>query len=353
MFTVEVPEGYSALVRGPAKVRCRGACRVFGGFFQGFEVPPHKQYPVEGPAVFELESGLLALARGSAIPRDWDMELEGVVALVGPPDSGKSSLSTYLLNTHVARGRSVCVVDADVGQSDIGPPGFVAYSYTAAPAPHISELEPHDAYYVGSTNLQGLEELLVAGVVWAVKRCQAHYPHLTVVNTPGWTTGRGIQLLRAVVDAVAPAVVNIGEALLPGRRVSKPAQVLPRGPQERKELRNLSYRRHVKIVDRVEISHDMLTLCTWERGLNCPWGRYLPADVAEPQKRGREYAVPPHHLRHLFAGLYRGGRLAGYAIVEKFEPRPTAYVTATDFDEVRIGKIRLDPHALEELEPLP
>lgn len=353
MFRVAVPKGDTALVRGPAEVHCLDTCRVFGAVFQHFAVPPHKQYPVEGPAVFELEGGSLILVKGSTTPQDWAQLLEGVVALVGPTDSGKSSLTTYLLNLHVARGKKVCVVDADVGQSDIGPPGFVAYSCTSAPVPHIAELEPFDAYYVGSVNLQGMEELLIAGVVRCLRKAMAQYPHLVIINTPGWITGRGVQLLRALADAVEPEVINIGEKVLPGLAVSKPPHIYPRGPQERKELRNYAFKRHIKPVAKVQIEPDIVANCRWDGSLNCPWGRYTPADVKEPEKRGRDYLVPPHFLRHLLAALYRGGRLAGYAMVERLEPKIVMYSTTHEFDEVRIGKIRLDPQTLEELEPLP
>ncbi|AET33707.1 Clp1/GlmU family protein [Pyrobaculum ferrireducens] len=353
MFKVEVPGGYTALVRGPAHVQCEDLCEVFGGAFQSFAVPPHKQYPVEGPAKMRIESGELVLVRGAAVPPDWRMELEGTAALLGPTDSGKSSLSTYLLNIHVRRGRRVCVVDADVGQADIGPPGFVAYSCTSAPVPHVSELEPHDAYYIGATNIQGMEDLFVAGVVRLLRKAAAQYPHLIIVNTPGWATGRGLQMLKALADAVEPTVVNIGEQILPGRVVTKPRHLLPRGPQERRELRNLAYRRHIKLAAKLQIEPQKITNCRVGNAVECPWGRYTPGDVPEPQKKGREYTVPPHYLRNLLVALYRGGRLAGYGVVERLDPRPVLYATTTEFDEVHMGKIRIDPQTLQELEPLP
>ncbi|MEM1598378.1 MAG: Clp1/GlmU family protein [Pyrobaculum sp.] len=353
MFVVEVPPGGTALIKGPAEARCKEACRVFGAGFTHFQVPPHKQYPVEGPATIQIEGGAVVLVPQSTIPPDWRLELSGVVALVGPTDSGKSSLSTYILNTHVARGKRVCVVDADVGQSDIGPPGFVAYSCTSAPTPHISELPPEGGYFVGSVNLQGVEELLVAGVVRCVREAMRQYPHLVVINTPGWTTGRGAQLLRALVEAVDATVVNIGEEVLPGQVVTRPQQITPRNPQERKELRVYAYRRHVKLIHKVVVDAGKIANCKFDKALNCPWGRYVVGDVAEPEKKGREYVVPAAYLRHVFAALYKNKRLAGYGVVEKIDQKAVLYTTTEDFDEVKLGKIRLDPHTLEELEPLP
>jgi len=353
MFTLDIPPGHTALVRGPASVECGSLCRVFGGLFQRFEVPPHKQYPVEGPAVLKIESGVVVFVKGTTIPQDWNIETSGVIALIGPTDVGKSSLSTYLLNVHVAKGRRVCVIDADVGQSDIGPPGFVAYSCTSAPTPHISALEPQDGYYISSTNLQGMEELLVAGVVRSLRKAMAQYPHLTVINTPGWTTGRGLQLLKALIDATEATPINIGETVIPGPTASKSPHVYPRGPQERRELRNYAYRRYLKTTTKIQVEPEKLALCRWNEALECPWGRYVPAHVEKPEKKGREYAVPPHYLRHLFVALYKNGRLVGYGVVEKFDPKITLYATTTDFDEIHVGKIRLDPQTQQELDPLP
>ena len=354
MFAIEIPAGYTAILKGPASAKCINSCRVFGGLFKNIEVPLYKQYPVEGPAVIYIEEGSVTLVAGSTIPEDWNIETEGAVALVGPTDSGKSSLSTYLVNRHVAGGKRVCVVDADVGQSDIGPPGFVTYSCTSAPVLHISQLQPLDGYYVGTVNLQGVEDLLVAGVVQCFKKASANYPHLIIINTPGWTTGRGLQMLWSIIDAVKPTVLNIGEVVLPGRLLSRPRHILQRGPQERRELRNYAYRRHISLIKKIPIPYESLAFCKWERGgLSCLWGRYVAADVEEPQRRGREIAVPPHYFKNVFAALYKKGRLVGYAVFEKFEPSPSAYVSTDDFDEVRVGKIRVDPHGLQELEPLP
>lgn len=353
MPRVEIPEGYTALVRGPAEVVCSGGCKVFGGVFERFEVPPYKQYPVEGPAAFEADGGSVAFVKGPAVPEDWRMELEGVVALVGPTDSGKSALSTFLLNLHVGRGL-VCVVDADVGQSDIGPPGFVSFACSTSQTPHISELRPAGGYYVGSVSLQGMEEFLVAGAAYCLKEVLAEGPRLVLINTPGWTAGRGVQLLKALVDAAGARVVNIGERVLRGAVASRPQYVLPRGPQERRALRNLAYRRHISLAARVDAGLEVLSPCEWADGLLCPWGRYVPADVERPEGRGREFLVPRGYLRHILAGLYRGGRLVGYGVVERiYDGGAQLYVSTQDFDEARLGKTRLDPQSLEELDPLP
>ncbi|MFN7105238.1 MAG: Clp1/GlmU family protein [Pyrobaculum sp.] len=349
MFTIEVPPGHVALVRGPAEVRCEESCVVFGGRFSQLQVPPYRQYPVEGPTVVRLEGGVVELTRGPATPQDWQIDVAGVVALVGPVDSGKSGLSTFLLNRY--HERKVCIIDADVGQSDVGPPGLVSYSCATEPTVHISELTPRGGYYIGSATPQGVEELLLAGVMYCLKRVAGERPYLTVINTPGWTSGRGIQLLKALTDATGAYVINIGEAVLRGLVVSKPRHVASRSLEERRLWRNYSYRKHVALRYKMVASYDLLTLCTWDRGLTCPWARYQPGD--RPERKERLYSVYPQYLRNLFAVLYKGGELAGYGVVERLEPQLALYTSTEDFDEVKIGKTRVNPETLEELDPLP
>lgn len=48
-----------------------------------------------------------------------------LLILVGAVDTGKTTLTTCLANRSLALGYKTAVVDADVGQSDIGPPTTV------------------------------------------------------------------------------------------------------------------------------------------------------------------------------------------------------------------------------------
>ncbi|MFB6491135.1 MAG: Clp1/GlmU family protein [Thermoproteus sp. AZ2] len=357
MFRVEIPRGSSLLIDGPAVIEAlEGPCRVFGAEVKRLEVPRYRRYPVEGPCYLAVEGGSAIFLEGRAVPEDWDLDLSGSALIAGPTDSGKSSLATYLLNRAVAEGRYVCVVDADVGQSDIGPPGLISYSCTAAKTPHISLLEPLGAFFLGSTNLAGLEELALAGVVATYAEAKARYPHLIIINTPGWAAGRGLQLLWAIKAAVRPDVVlGLGGVQLGGRALSTPAAVRARDREERAAIRSAQYARFLKGLRRISASAEALKFpCRWERGvLSCLWADYEPGDVEEPKREeGRRYKVPKERLRGLFAALYRRGELAGFGVVVELGEEVRLEAATDDFDEVRAGKIRVRRDGLE-LEPLP
>ena len=47
---------------------------------------------------------------------------EGVVMMVGAPDTGKSTLSKMVLKEALAQGKTVAYIDGDLAQSIVGPP---------------------------------------------------------------------------------------------------------------------------------------------------------------------------------------------------------------------------------------
>ncbi|MDH3193743.1 MAG: Clp1/GlmU family protein, partial [Acidimicrobiia bacterium] len=49
----------------------------------------------------------------------------GVVMLIGAPDTGKSTLAREILRQSITKGKVAALVDADVAQSTVGPPGCV------------------------------------------------------------------------------------------------------------------------------------------------------------------------------------------------------------------------------------
>ena len=69
-------------------------------------------------------------------------ERGGTVLLLGATDTGKSVLARELLNRGVRAGKSVALVDADIGQSDIGPPATIGLGIPDAPVTDLAQVPP-------------------------------------------------------------------------------------------------------------------------------------------------------------------------------------------------------------------
>lgn len=125
----------------------------------------------------------------------------GRIVIVGETDSGKSTFSTFLLNTALRKGLSVAIIDADVGQNDVGLPGTVALAFPQETVSWLGELDPVSIYFVGSNSPLGLEDSIIVGVVRLVKL--ACDKDLIIVNTDGWINDkRALQYKARLIEAV-------------------------------------------------------------------------------------------------------------------------------------------------------
>jgi polynucleotide 5'-hydroxyl-kinase GRC3/NOL9 len=122
----------------------------------------------------------------------------GVILLLGGLDSGKTTLIRRIAAEGIRSGASVAVVDADVGQSTVGPPTTVGLRLCRSPA----DLEPDrlakadELAFVGSTSPQGHLLPLVVGARRLLDRARAEGAELVVVDTTGLVTGVYAQVLK-------------------------------------------------------------------------------------------------------------------------------------------------------------
>ncbi|MEW5762618.1 MAG: Clp1/GlmU family protein [Bacillota bacterium] len=140
-----------------------------------------------------------------------------LVILIGPVDTGKSTLTVYLANRSRQMGYTTAVVDADVGQSDIGPPTTIGLGIVRAEVEQLEQVPPVDLYFVGSTTPYGHVAEMVVGTKRMVDRAFALGAQRVLVNTTGLIHGELGQALKYhKVDLLRPdAIIGLqrrGEA---------------------------------------------------------------------------------------------------------------------------------------------
>ncbi len=246
------------------------------------------------------------------------------VVLVGPTDSGKSTLASYLYNS----GLTAALASFDVGQNELYCPGFSATA--SPPRPFVPGSPAGEALgcLVGDFTPRGLE----ASYLYCASRLlRARGP--LVVDTDGWVEGEGLVLKAAMASFIDAVVVAIG---LEGRR---------------REL--LSYVGDVLFVPRLAPRSKSRS----ERATNrdrlmasCLSGarrRVLPADVAlGPTQEGR--------LEGLLSSVLGGGQ-EHFAVVERASERTGTVTVLTrydgDVDGLRLGRARIDLRSFSGLVP--
>jgi polynucleotide 5'-hydroxyl-kinase GRC3/NOL9 len=130
-----------------------------------------------------------------------------VVLVLGASDTGKTSLVAALATALVADG-PVGVVDADLGQSEIGPPTTIGLGLVRGPIERLAAAEIAGLYFVGATSPRGHLLPTVLGTRRLTERALALGVDRVIVDTSGFVQGEpGRQLKQAKIDLVAPDLV--------------------------------------------------------------------------------------------------------------------------------------------------
>ncbi|KAJ1619582.1 hypothetical protein T492DRAFT_572079, partial [Pavlovales sp. CCMP2436] len=127
--------------------------------------------------------------------------------LCGPRNSGKSTFLRYLCNRALEDWDSVCLLECDVGQPELNPPGLVALHTLHEPLlgpPHAHGLRGRatlGAVFLGDVTPSSDPKLYVAAVrkLADAHRAGAHAGAPLFVNTCGWVRGLGLALLAETV----------------------------------------------------------------------------------------------------------------------------------------------------------
>jgi polynucleotide 5'-hydroxyl-kinase GRC3/NOL9 len=273
---LELKKGATLLLDGPAKMQLRtGEASVLGAPVKPTEqviVRRGKHLPFEALVDSQVELALgdsasYVMEDASAIPPSWRSSVEeilsskqcGTVLVMGGVDAGKTGFCTYLANKAVQRKRQVALIDGDVGQSDLGPPGTISFSHIREPIIELFTQYAQDLRFVGATSPSGKVESVLHAVEALRKKAENCPMDLLVVNTDGWVEGdEAVRYKTRLAATVRPDIVvalKKGDELSPilnGLSDTKvlvldsPSCVKKRDRETRKMLREAAYRKYMR-----------------------------------------------------------------------------------------------------------
>jgi polynucleotide 5'-hydroxyl-kinase GRC3/NOL9 len=137
-----------------------------------------------------------------------DLQPARTILLLGATDTGKTTFLTWAANALRVQGRRIAIVDADVGQSSLGPPTTIGLGLVDQPFRSLQELTPAALYFVGCTSPLGRLVPVIAGTKRMVERAQRSEVDQVMIDTCGFISGGGGRALKHYqIDLVHPDVV--------------------------------------------------------------------------------------------------------------------------------------------------
>jgi polynucleotide 5'-hydroxyl-kinase GRC3/NOL9 len=205
---------------------------------------------------------------GSTIPLSWrnaanealSCAKQCKVVILGSTDCGKTSFCTFLANVAIQHGRKVAIIDADIGQSDIGPPTTMGLGLITKPIFDPFLVEAKEIFFVGSTNPRHVEESIYEGILYLIKKSEELNVDFLVINTDGWVQDEEAKQYKiCLLKKIYPSIICVqsDEELKPilsafdvlAFRIlclNVPSIIRKRTKNERKELREQGYRKYLK-----------------------------------------------------------------------------------------------------------
>ena len=310
---LELGEGEGFRVFGPARLSvAEGSLLVLGVELSkgaSIEIDARRSYYIVSPTGARVLLEVGAGARIDAPSPGEESSLEWIRAVdeaidscplpcriiaLGPVESGKTSLAALVANRAFTAGLRPYIIDADIGQADIGPPGFVSGSLPEKPVVWLRELEPDRMVFVGHIEPSHVQVQITYGVLRLLARAEEMRANMVVVDTDGWVEGwHALESKMLLLRAVDPhAVLVLGSEDLyrfvrdrwPGRvyLLPSPRVQARRTVRDRAVLRSENYKRFLHGSSIRELSLDRTPILN-----SC-----LPPSAG--LHKGREPAVYPY-----------------------------------------------------------
>ncbi len=188
----------------------------------------------------------------------------GISLVLGGADTGKTTLvaaiAKHATPASNKRGQPIGIIDADIGQSHIGPPATVGWGIVDKPEVDFSQLAVGGISFVGDITPVGHLLQLTAAIVQCFQRI-SKLTKLIIIDTPGfvrgptaaalwWTVQRILQpeLILAVqrndeLQCILGGLQSFGHKL---EQIKCPPQIPIKSPQERRKYRQNQFNKYFR-----------------------------------------------------------------------------------------------------------
>jgi polynucleotide 5'-hydroxyl-kinase GRC3/NOL9 len=128
-----------------------------------------------------------------------------IALLLGDVDTGKTTFIKNITNYLLSKGLKVCIIDADIGQSSIGPPSTIGFALVESKLINMEDLPVKGLYFVGAISpvkhllpcIIGLKQLLEQALSLSVDKI--------IIDTTGMVRDNaGIALKQGKIELIKP-----------------------------------------------------------------------------------------------------------------------------------------------------
>jgi len=265
------------LVNGPSSITLlKGKVNAIGAILEYKEkiiVRKGRRLPIEIKEQSQLKivtgvGGYIDEVEGSTIPEGWEEIVNEIkkiskprtVMILGNVDSGKTTFSIFLTNALVSTSE-IAIIDADIGQSDIGPPTTIGLGMVKKPITDLFTINPEKLRFIGLTTPNSVEDEIIHELNEIHKSVKDAGIETVIINTDGWVMGKEARNFKvSLVERISPDIVigfkdnngmekileDLKEKGVRAEGIYSSLAVKIRNRDERKSLREQGYKKFLR-----------------------------------------------------------------------------------------------------------
>ena len=219
----------TVLVKGPILLKVIGECEILGVKFKDSVIVynNNKYLPIEkdhttkitvkkGSKNFDLEYAIGDQSKiGTSI---WNNIIDCIVKtnrkkiiIIGPSDTGKSTLTLFIANKLISRGFQPLIIDSDIGQGELAPPTCIGAKILVKQTIDLSKGEPNRINFIGNIQPIGYELRIINCIKRIYKRLNKNN-NVTIINTDGYIINNKRNYKIDLIEKINPdCIICMGE----------------------------------------------------------------------------------------------------------------------------------------------
>ena len=275
-ITVSLNKDQYLRIFGPASLLVtKGEIRILGASFtqnSRIIISKFRSYCVKAVTESEIdvflgEGALIQEPQpGEEVIDEWEKAVNevldnltkpGIIVIIGPVDSGKSSLTAMVANIALSKGLKPAIIDGDIGQADIGPPTFISLSIIDKPILWLRELTYNKIRFIGTITPSHVAHRVITAIKSLVDEALKQ-SDVVIIDTDGWIYGsQAIEYKIDLIRHINPqALFMVGEEIkillntfrkyMQVKFLPSPKVMKKRDREERRILRCHAYKRYLE-----------------------------------------------------------------------------------------------------------
>ncbi|HLI46771.1 MAG TPA: polynucleotide 5'-hydroxyl-kinase [Geobacterales bacterium] len=355
---MSIHKGEILLVSGPCQAKLfSGKAHCLGKGFKELIVRKGKSLPIETEeeiASIKLtlyETANYEIHKGGIGYSIWKDELKKyynglgkeikTIAVLGPTDSGKSTLTVILSNLALSQKIKVGIIDGDIGQADLTPPCFIGCKLLKEELFDLRDTQADFILPIGFVDVSLNEELVIESIKKGKDLLKD--AELIIINTDGFIEGAGLTYKIKMLKELQPDLIflidnenlknafsNLGIKLA---TLSAPKGVM-KSKETRIQRREMQYAKFISTNNRIVLEIKNLNLGFLGKKFS-GWfeegGIYTLYDETNQKMRifhseestiivnsaFKSINLPLSAFENMLVGIEKEGKIQGFGIIEK------------------------------------